>query len=180
MVVCTNNLPEIEATDDGTWRRIKSIQHHAKFVDNLEDARYKGVSYLFKKNKNVKDKLKTWAPIFMSMLVYKVFQTNGIVDDCEEVLRDSTKYRESQDHIASFMNEVIVEEDGAIITSQNLAEQFKLWFQENCGWSGIKQPKLCDLKNAMTLKYSKTKVSHKEVWTNVRINIQKSDDINAM
>ena len=180
LVVCTNNLPEIEATDDGTWRRIKSIQHHAKFVDNLEDARYKGVSYLFKKNKNVKDKLKTWAPIFMSMLVYKVFQTNGIVDDCEEVLRDSTKYRESQDHIASFMNEVIVEEDGAIITSQNLAEQFKLWFQENCGWSGIKQPKLCDLKNAMTLKYSKTKVSHKEVWTNVRINIQKSDDINAM
>lgn len=179
LVVCTNNLPDIEATDDGTWRRIKSIQHHAKFVDNLEDPRYKGVSYLFKKNKNVKDKLKIWAPIFMSMLVYKVFQTDGIVEDCEEVLKDSTKYRESQDHIASFLNEVVDEVEGATISSGSLEEAFKYWFRENVGSSGIKQPKLCDLKSAMTLKYSTIDLGKmkKTVWKDVKLNEYKGDDI---
>uniref|UniRef100_A0A6C0HRY7 SF3 helicase domain-containing protein n=1 Tax=viral metagenome TaxID=1070528 RepID=A0A6C0HRY7_9ZZZZ len=180
LVVCTNNLPDIEATDDGTWRRIKSIQHHAKFVDNLEDKRYKGVPFLFKKNKNVKDKLKIWAPIFMSMLVYKVFQTEGIVDDCEEVLKDSTKYRESQDHIASFMNETILEVEDSIVTSGALEQAFKLWFRENLESSGIKQPKLCDLKNAMTLKYTKInigKATRKDAWQDVKLNEYKNDDI---
>jgi len=176
LVVCTNNYPDIEATDDGTWRRIKSIRHHAKFVDNIEDDRYIGIPFLFKKNKNVKDKLKIWAPIFISMLVHKVFQTEGQVDDCDEVLKESTEYRENQDHVAKFINEMIVEEQGARIGPQNLAEEFKAWFQEN--HTGAKMPKICDLKIAMTSKF--TKSGSKPGWKNVKILSMKKDDVDSL
>jgi len=176
LVVCTNNYPDIEATDDGTWRRIKSIRHHAKFVDNIDDDRYTGIPFLFKKNKNVKDKLKIWAPIFISMLVHKVFQTEGQVDDCEEVLKESTEYRENQDHVAKFINEMIVEEHGARIGPQNLAEEFKAWFQEN--HTGSKMPKICDLKIAMTSKF--TKSGSKPGWKNVKILSIKKDDVDSL
>lgn len=175
LVVCTNNYPEIEATDDGTWRRIKSIRHHAKFVDNMNDDRYKGFPFLFKKNKNVKDKLKIWAPIFMSMLVYKVFQTEGQVDDCEEVLKESNEYRENQDHVAKFINEMVVQEEGARIGPQNLWQQFKLWFQEY--HSGNKMPKNADLKVAMTAKFSS---DSKTGWKNVKLIIKKMDDLEEL
>lgn len=176
LVVCTNNYPDIEATDDGTWRRIKSIRHHAKFVDNLEDSRYVGMPFLFKKNKNVKDKLKVWAPIFISMLVHKVFQTEGQVDDCDEVLKESTDYRENQDHVAKFISEMVVEEEGSRIKPQNLTEEFKLWFQQNN--SGTKMPKTCDLKLAMTSKY--TQFNIKTGWKNVKLITHKKDDIEEL
>ena len=172
LVVCTNNYPEIEATDDGTWRRIKSIRHHAKFVDNMSDDRYKGFPFLFKKNKNVKDKLKVWAPIFMSMLVHKVFQTEGQVDDCEEVLKESNEYRENQDHVAKFINEMVVKEEGARIGPQNLWEEFKGWFQEN--HSGTKMPKNGELKIAMSAKF--TPSDSKPGWKNVKLVVKKKDD----
>ena len=33
LVVCTNNLFEIESNDDGTWRRIRKCDFLSKFID---------------------------------------------------------------------------------------------------------------------------------------------------
>jgi P4 family phage/plasmid primase-like protien len=172
LVVCTNNLPEVDATDDGTWRRVKSIPHHAKFVDNIQDERYSSCPYLFKKDKNVKDRLKVWAPIFMSMLVHKVFETGGIVEDCEEVLKHSEKYRESQDHIACFMREMVLVEKGGKIKKQELTEQFNLWFKENYG--GSKMPKGAEVITAISAKYGDPT---RHGWPNIKINYISKDDI---
>ena len=172
LVVCTNNLPDVDASDDGTWRRVKSIPHHAKFVDNLEDERYASCPYLFKKDKNVKDRLKIWAPIFISMLVQKVFETGGIVEDCEEVMKHSEQYRESQDYISSFIREMIVREHGKKIGKQELQEQFKAWFQENHG--GTRIPKGVELKMIVTNKFGEPKATG---WANIRINYPSKNDI---
>lgn len=179
LVVCTNNLPDVDANDDGTWRRIKTVPHLAKFVDDLEDERYSSCPYKFKKDKNVKDKLKKWAPIFMSMLVHKVFQTGGNVLDCEEVLRDSTKYRESQDYMSRFMKEMIVSESGKYIKKQELLEHFKAWFQVNQAGTGTKMPKVAEIHAVVSLKYGEPKRIEeikKEGWVNVRINYDERDD----
>jgi P4 family phage/plasmid primase-like protien len=173
LVVCTNNLPEVDANDDGTWRRVKSIPHHAKFVDNLDDDRFSACPYLFKKDKNVKDRLKIWAPIFMSMLVHKVFETGGIVEDCEEVLKHSEQYRESQDYISSFIREMIVKEEGKKIGKQELTEAFKAWFQENHG-GGTKMPKGTELKAVVTSKFGEPKTNG---WPNIKINYPSKNDI---
>jgi len=174
LVVCTNNLPEVDANDDGTWRRIKSIPHHAKFVDNLDDERYSSCPYLFKKDKNVKDKLHTWAPIFMSMLVQKVFETEGIVEDCDEIARHSNQYRESQDYISNFIREMIVKETGGKIGKQELTEQFKYWFQENHGGCGTKMPKGADVKAAVSQRFQEPKHNG---WMDIKINYQRKDDV---
>lgn len=172
LVVCTNNLPEVDANDDGTWRRVKSIPHHAKFVDNLEDDRYSTFPYLFKKDKNVKDRLKIWAPIFMSMLVHKVFETGGLVEDCEEVMKHSEKYRESQDYISAFIREMIVKEEGKKIRKQELVESFKAWFQEN--HSGTKMPKGTELKSVVVNMFGEPKT---DGWLNIRINYPSKNDM---
>jgi len=175
LVVCTNNLPDVDANDDGTWRRVKSIPHHAKFVDNLEDDRYVSYPYLFKKDKNMKDKLKIWAPIFMSMLVNKVFETQGLVEDCEEVTKHSDQYRESQDYISSFIREMIIKDYGKKIGKQELTEQFKAWFQEN--HTGTKMPKGSELKMVVTNKFGEPKTSG---WANIRINYVTKNDIHDL
>jgi P4 family phage/plasmid primase-like protien len=172
LVVCTNNLPEVDATDDGTWRRIKSIPHQSKFVDNLDDERYASCPYLFKKDKNVKDKLKRWAPIFMSMLVQKVFQTEGMVDDCEEIVKHSTQYRESQDHISAFINEMIIKEPGGVVTQLTMKTEFGIWFQENHEGSGTKKPKLSEVRAAITQRFWEMK---NKKWVGITIRPQAGD-----
>lgn len=183
LVVCTNNLPEVDANDDGTWRRVKSIPHHSKFVDNLEDERYSSCSYLFKKDKNVKDKLKIWAPIFMSMLVHRVFETEGLVQDCEEVVKHSDKYRESQDYMSSFMKEMIIKEEGKKLGKKELWEQFKLWFQDNHAGNGTKMPKGAELNAVVSLKYGEPKQvgdTKQNGWLNIGINYPVRDDMTAV
>ena len=41
LVVCTNNLFDVESNDDGTWRRIRKIDFISKFVDEDKLVDYK-------------------------------------------------------------------------------------------------------------------------------------------
>jgi phage/plasmid-associated DNA primase len=144
-------------------------------VDNIRDEKYSSCQYLFEKNKNVKDKLKIWAPIFMSMLVHKVFETEGNVEDCEEVTKYSEKYREEQDYISCFIKEMIVKEEGKKIGLQEMSEQFKAWFQEN--HSGSKMPKGTELKAVINNKFGEPKPKG---WMNIRINYPTKNDIEEL
>ena len=130
LVVCTNNLFDIESNDDGTWRRIRKCDFMAKFVDEGE-THTDDTPYIYVKDKGLKDKLPEFAPVFASMLVKRAFETNGIVEDCETVLNASKKYRKGQDHIAAFVSDRIVrtnQERDRIIKS-GLQSDFKQWFE---------------------------------------------------
>ena len=107
LVVCTNNLFEMNSNDDGTWRRIRKCDFVAKFIDKGEQ-HTDDTEYVFEKDKDLKEKLPNWAPVFAGMLVRRAFDTNGIVKDCKIVMEASNKYREKQDHINAFINERIV------------------------------------------------------------------------
>ena len=65
------------------------------------------------------------------MLVNRAFETEGIVLDCETVIKASNKYRNGQDHISAFINERIVKTESKddIIGKQGLREDFKIWFE---------------------------------------------------
>ena len=130
LVVCTNNLFDIESNDDGTWRRIRKCDFLSKFVDEGEK-HTDNTQYIFPKDKNLKDKLPLFAPVFASMLVNRAFETGGIVLDCETVMKASNKYRNGQDHISAFINERIVKTESKddIIGKQGLREDFKIWFE---------------------------------------------------
>jgi len=156
LVVCTNNLFDIESNDDGTWRRIRKCDFLAKFIDEGETYTDE-TPYVYPKDKSLKDKLPSYAPYFASMLVKRAFETGGIVEDCETVLNASNKYRKGQDHIAAFISEKIVKtsENKDKIGKRGLQEGFKQWFELTQG--SRRAPKGDELFEYMNKKFGQCK-----------------------
>jgi P4 family phage/plasmid primase-like protien len=173
LVVCTNNLFDIDSNDDGTWRRIRTVPFLSKFIDDKEQ-HTDDTTYVFQKDKSLKDKLPKFAPIFASMLVKRAFQTEGIVEDCDVVMSASNNYRKGQDHIAAFMVENIEKTSNPKdrIKKSELTNEFKVWFQREQGTRKI--PKAQELYDYMDKKYGQC---HKTYgWQCVKIIYDKEDN----
>ena len=158
LVVCTNNLFDIESNDDGTWRRIRKCDFLSKFIDEGETYNDE-TPYIYFKDKNLKDKLPQLAPVFASLLVKRAFETDGIVEDCVTVLNASNKYRNGQDHLAAFVSEKIMKTGNPKdkIQKRELKEEFDKWFQESQG--SKKVPKGVELYEYMNNKYGTCKTT---------------------
>jgi P4 family phage/plasmid primase-like protien len=166
-VVCTNSLFTINSNDDGTWRRIKVIKFESQFV-NQNEVNHKKHMYLMDKNLN--EKIKLWAPVFMSMLVERVFKTNGMVTDCAFVKKTIESYRIQEDLITSFINRMIIKCEGNKLQHRELCEQFKLYchtFNSN-----KKLPNGIELCEVMDKRFGKRSSGG---WKNIQINY---DDVN--
>jgi hypothetical protein len=173
LVVCTNNLFDIESNDDGTWRRIRKCDFMAKFVDEGE-THTDDTPYVYVKDKSLKDKLPQFAPVFASMLVKRAFETGGIVEDCETVLNASNKYRKGQDHISAFISEKILKtgENKDRIKKTELKKEFDMWFQESQG--SRKGPKGEELYEYMNKKFGPCKSTG---WHCVKIVYPEEEDV---
>jgi P4 family phage/plasmid primase-like protien len=175
LVVCTNNLFDIESNDDGTWRRIRKCDFVSKFRGD-DEPHTDDSPYIFEKDKDLKHKLPIFAPIFTSMLVNIAFETEGNVPDCEYVLNASNKYRNGQDHIAAFVLENIIKtgDNKDRIKKQELAAHFKEWFIQEQG--NKKMPKGEEIYMYMDKKYG----FHKQTgWHGVKISYH-DEDINQL
>ena len=176
LVVCTNNLFDIDSNDDGTWRRIKKCDFVSKFIDEDEE-HTDDTEYVFPKDKSLKEKLPSLAPVFASMLVKLAFQNNGNVEDCQTVKDASNKYRKGQDHIAAFVSEKIVKtgEKKDKIGKVSLYQEFKLWFQQEQG--ARKVPKGEELYAYMEKKFGPYKKSGSG-WFGIKmvINEEETDE----
>jgi P4 family phage/plasmid primase-like protien len=154
LIACTNNLFEINSNDDGTWRRIRNCDFMSKFVDPNETHNHP-TEYVFPKDKQLKEKLPIWAPVFASMLVKMAYENQGNVDDCDIVKSSTNKYRHGQDHIAAFVNEMIVKTDNPldIIKKTEVTNEFKTWFSNSQG--NKKAPKGIELYDYIDKKFGK-------------------------
>jgi phage/plasmid-associated DNA primase len=168
------SLFEIKSNDDGTWRRLKLVDFLSKFVGEGE-THTDDTPYVFPKDKGLKDKLPIWAPVFVSMLVKRAFETDGEVIDCPEVISASNKYRQEQDQITGFMNEKIIKVQGKTLGKREINETFKEWYQSTYG--NRKMPKLTELEEAMNKKYG-MRNSKTNKWLNV--TIQYDDERDAL
>ena len=173
LVVCTNNLFDIDSNDDGTWRRIRKCDFVSKFVDNLSDYKQEQ-GYIFEKDKSLKEKLPQMASIFASMLVKRAFETEGIVKDCDMVMAASNEYRKGQDFIAGFVMENIEKTTNMKdrIKKNELSNCFKIWFQQEQG--NRKMPKGHELYDYMDKKFG----PHKSTgWHGVKMIYQEVDEL---
>jgi phage/plasmid-associated DNA primase len=150
LVVCTNALFEIKSNDDGTWRRMKLVDFLAKFISEGE-THTDDTTYVFLKDKSLKEKLPKWAPVFISMLIKRACETEGEVKDCQEVVSASNRYRQSQDAISGFINDKIIKDEKGGITKKYLNDVFKEWYQMNYG--NRKPPKLSEIEDVMIKKF---------------------------
>ena len=178
LVVCTNNLFDIESNDDGTWRRIRKCDFLSKFVDEGETYMDE-TPYVYMKDKSLKDKLPVLAPVFASMLVKRAFETDGIVADSEFVMNASKGYRNGQDHIAKFISE-FVEKTGNQkdkIKKTELKKEFDIWFKNDQGASK-KVPKAQELYDYMDKTYKNTykKIGQNGGWFGLKLNVYNPGD----
>ena len=173
LVVCTNNLFDIESNDDGTWRRIRKCDFVSKFADEGETYS-DDTKFVFIKDKGLKDKFPVMAPVFASMLVKRAFETDGIVEDCETVLIASSKYRKGQDHINAFISEKIMKTSNPKdkIKKTELIGEFKKWYEESQG--SRKSPKGEELYEYMNKKFGTFKSDGK--WQGVKIIYPDSEE----
>lgn len=135
LAVCTNVDFTILSNDDGTWRRIRRVPFLSKFVDNPSeyDKNDETNKYLFPRDRGLKEKFPKWTGVFASILVNKVFETDGVVNDCEIVLEESKNYRKCQDYVSSFIDEVIIITTSKkdTVKRRELLEHFKVWYGGN-------------------------------------------------
>jgi P4 family phage/plasmid primase-like protien len=177
LVVCTNALFEMKTNDDGTWRRMKLVDFLSKFISEGE-SHTDDTKYVFLKNKSLKENLPKWAPIFMSMLIKRVCETNGEVNDCLEVISASEKYRQSQDAITGFIRERIIKVDKNLygVSKTSLNNVFKDWFQMNFG--NRKAPKLSELLDGVTKQFGHKHLKTNK-WYNIQIKEESDEDLDA-
>jgi P4 family phage/plasmid primase-like protien len=130
LVVCTNTLLDVKANDEGTWRRIRKVDHKAVFCNNPQSDDPDS-PYQFLIDKRLDEKFKTWAPVFLAMLVEKAFETGGMVNDTPAVVASSESYRNSQDYINEFIRDKIRKVEGHYIKKTEMFESFKIWYIEH-------------------------------------------------
>ena len=166
LCVCTNNLFDINSNDNGTWRRIRVCPYQSLFTEKpFTEISKTECAHQFVVDKKIdKEKFPRWKETFLSMLVDRVTKTGGDVKDCQIVMVASNEYRDDQNSLAQFANEILeVEEEGALKWS-GIWETMKKWWIEN--GKGVK-PKSKDLKKFLDRKYGKRK--NDGFWHGVRI-----------
>jgi P4 family phage/plasmid primase-like protien len=108
LVVCTNTLFDVMSNDDGTWRRLRIVDFRSKFTSTpYEDKQFPKQDYphQYKIDPKINEKFKSWAPIFLSMLVDVAFKTQGFVTDVKPVVCATNEYRHDQDALTKFHEE---------------------------------------------------------------------------
>ena len=177
LVVCANSLFDITSNDDGTWRRIRKCDFLSKFID-VNEEHTDDTEFVFPKDKTLKERLPELAPIFISMLVKKTFETGGIVKDCDIVMSASNKYRKGQDNIAAFVSDRIIKTGDSkdVIGKRGLMEDFKLWFSQE--QSGRKIPKGQELYDYLDKKFGQSKQTG---WSGVKfIHLEETNEIDEL
>lgn len=172
LTLCCNQLPNVRTQDHGTWRRLKVVNFESLFTENPVD-NDENRPYQFMIDRDILTNFPVWKETFLAMLVQRAYENNGRVLDCDAVLEASTKYRESQDHVAQFIGERVTRRQGSKIRKEQLAEEFKLWFMVNCGKT--KQPSPKQVYEYMDKVHGKNVNSS---WMNVKL-IYPNDNIIA-
>ena len=161
LAVCTNTLLDVGSNDEGTWRRICVCEFKSKFcpIEDFDDNR----EYQFELDKKLGEKFAIWSPIFISMLVEKAYQTNGLVKLCAAVKASSSNYRNTQDYYSEFVSDKVKKSPGDKIKETSLYEVFKNWYQLH---HGKNVPKGRELFEYMNKQFGK---KTRGVWNGVSI-----------
>ena len=144
LIVCTNTLFDIKSNDDGTWRRIRLCDFMSKFVKEPNPTEHS--PYEFEVDQNIGVKFEQWKHIFMDMLVQITLEKDGLVTDCDMVMKASNEYRAGQDYLMEFLNDKIEKssEPGIKIKKTEVYAEFKVWYQETYGKNIPKGKELYD------------------------------------
>ena len=140
LLLMCNDLPNIPSNDDGTWRRLEVVDFISKFVgeddyDKLDDSRH-----IYKRDKEMRNKLPAWKLIFLGMLLeeWMKYDKEGIVVP-SQVNSKTKSYRNANDNVGRWIAESCEEApnvtdngiEKAPTSFEDLYEDFEEWCKEN-------------------------------------------------
>lgn len=166
-VIMANHFLDVKSTDWGTWRRIRPVEFKSLFTDNPVEGD-ENSPYQYKKVDSFDEKFKSWAPIFMSMLVDKAFKTKGIVKECSIVRIARDNYRNEQDVVSEFISERLTPCENGSVKKSEIVNDFNDWYR------GRYHGKINKTKELYTY-MDKTYIGKKNVkgsvtsWTGVKV-----------
>lgn len=128
LVLTTNQLPSIPASDGGTWRRIRVTPWESRFCENPQEPRE------FMIDPSLNKKLKSWREAFMWLLLKKYYisyKNNGnIIAEPEKVKLHTNEYEKGCDNIAEFISEKYerTKDKNDKISLEDIYGYYKQWF----------------------------------------------------
>ena len=108
IVLMCNDLPQLRGNDGGIWRRIEVVKYLAKFTDNERSVNHDRYQYLA--DNQLTAKLERWKLVFIIKLLQKYIDYDKEGTCPPEEVKDETKqYKTSNDIIANWVDDRIVE-----------------------------------------------------------------------
>lgn len=159
MVMCCNDLPSVSSIDGGTFRRIRVIEFNSRFCENPVKKNE------FKIDPQLKSKLVTWRPYFMSILIhwYQKYLKEGL-NEPESVKKATTKYKADNDKFNEFFDQCIEEREHQFVCNKTIYSHFTNWWLQN--YSNTRIPEIKEVIRALKIKFG----NEKEEFTNNTLN----------
>jgi len=168
LAVACNALMGVKANDHGTWRRIRVVPFKSLFTENpIEGDKEKPHQFMLVKD--IEEKFDEWKEVFAAMLVDRVYNTGGVVNDCDIVMSKSNEYRQSQDYISEFIRDRVVRETSGRIKQMELNNEFSIWYMSNYGGRG---PSPKELHEYMDKEYGRKR---QQTWFGVKVKYERDE-----
>jgi len=126
MILLCNELPKINADDNGTWRRIRVVQFISKFTDNPKLENEYPIDHM------LSEKIHKWKEAFVYLLLqlYKKYKKVGLKEP-QEVLEVTREYQRVSDLYNDFITDNIAKKENCHIGLNETYRVFKDWFKNN-------------------------------------------------
>lgn len=176
MVLTCNVLPEINASDRGTWRRVRAVEFKSVFTDQPDP----NDEFQFQIDEQLDDKMNTWKEPFMFLLFKEhiKYKSQGISEP-EDVMKFTKQYQNDSDNFTQFFDECIVESaeysdsKGDCVSLNEMYQLYTEWFAQNKG-TQTAPPKKRDLNTHAIKKYG---AATSKKWFGIKLkDINDNDD----
>jgi P4 family phage/plasmid primase-like protien len=169
MLLTCNQLPDIGANDDGTWRRVRVVEFGQKFVECPTNANE------HKKDPDMYTKLKQSKDCFMFLLIeYLIDYRKKGLEEPQSVLKHTNMFKYKSDKMIQYFNENIevTNEQTDKIPCLKFYHHFKSWFRDT---NNTLAPNFKEFKEYIDnkLKYPK---NSKGVYTCIRYIQNEEED----
>jgi len=116
--LATNRLPTIKGTDDGIWRRLRVIPFNVTIPKDKQDHK-------------LEQKLRWEAPGILNWMLEgaRMWREDGL-DEPEEVIEATAAYREEQDRVGAFLQEMCVRDVDATCKAGALYAAYSDWCKD--------------------------------------------------
>ena len=128
MVLTCNQLPNVPANDNGTWRRLRVIEFTSKFCENPDPNNPNE----FHMDNELSSKFLIWKEYFIALLLkyYKSYVENGIKEP-DEVLACTREYQRNNDVYLDFVEQEFEKDDMGFISYNQVQNSFRSWLRDN-------------------------------------------------